>query len=108
MSNTRKWDNKIEEPEMRIWVCEDGLAIDPDIPIMVAETYFPDIDAPSTVFMALFHRREWDKEVHRAMYDLSKFRSKQIRVEYACSNRTIVNPREYIDKFIYFEARQVV
>lgn len=93
---------------MRIWTCDDGLPIDEDIPLMVTEAYFPDIDEPILPFMALFNRDKWDMDVNREIREIPSMRSKQIRCEYACSNRTIVNPREYCDKFIYFETRQVV
>lgn len=105
--SARNWIPRVVEPDMRIWTNDDGLPFNPDLPLMAFEAYYPDIDDPAILLCgnAARHRRHWDSKRNREIREMPNKGSKQISVEYACSNRTVVSPREYIEKKIYFEVR---
>ena len=105
----QNWIPRVAEPNICIWTNDDGLPFNSDIPLMATEAYFPDIDDPAILFCAnsAKHRSTWDSKRNKEIREMPRKCSKQISVEYACSNRTVVSPREYIEKFIYFEVRQL-
>lgn len=106
--NEDKWTLRKEEPEIRIWSCEDGLPFNPDLPLLQVEMYFPDVDDPAIILEALFERRKYDVEMNQVIKDLPRHSSKQVRAYYNLSKRTIVAPREFCTKKIYFELSQAV
>lgn len=75
-NNTRKWTPRIEEAGLRIWTCDEGLPFNPEIPLMMTEAYYPDIDDPALPLMGLMHRDKWDMKVNREIREIPKFRSK--------------------------------
>jgi hypothetical protein len=55
-----KWILRHKTMECRIWTCEDGLAIDPDLPMIQCEMYFPEVNDPAIIHEALALRRKFD------------------------------------------------
>ena len=47
---------------IRIWVRDKGLPIAPSLPVMQTEVYFPHIDDPAILYIALMSREKYNME----------------------------------------------
>jgi hypothetical protein len=69
------------------------------------EWYFPDIDDPVVLFSAMrpHHRMIYDGDLTDTIKELPDYSSKQIYVLNNLTTRTIVAPREFYVKRIFFQ-----
>ena len=44
---------RMNEEEIRIWTCDDGLWPEPKLPLMQCEFYLPEVDDPAIALMAM-------------------------------------------------------
>ena len=102
--DTKRWELVMEEDYMRIWLRSEGLSYNSDLPVMQVETYFPDVEDPAIIFAALLHRKKFEADEFEEMEFLPHLGGDQIVVERSLSKKTVVAPREFINKKVYFSA----
>ena len=103
----KRWDMKIDEPCMRIWIADEGWWPDPDNQILQSEYYLPNVDDPAILYMAMYphHRLIYDAEMANIVKVKQELCSKQIDIIYNLTHKTIVSPREFCTKRVHFEVR---
>lgn len=73
------------------------------MPIIQLEYYFPDIDDPRILMTAMVDfRHEFDMKSNEKLEKLAQFRNSNTVCHYIVGKKTVVAPRDCIEKRIFF------
>ena len=92
---------------IRMWVRDKGLPIAPSLPVMQTEVYFPHIDDPAILYIALMSREKYNMESFQVIENLPEFCSPQLLVQRFLSKAVGVAPREFVYKSVHFKVSQL-
>ena len=99
------WVVQRDDDDMRLWYRKRGLDSAPDIPLVQVEYYFPEIDDPRLISIAIAHfRHKFDLVTNESVEELEQYRNGNSGVYHIVGKETIVAARDVIEKRLVFEA----
>ena len=94
---------RTEGDNYRVWMNKDGISYNANAPIVESETYFPMFDNPLQVLHIILNQREkYDHKECKTLQYLPEYGGRQMRVLRTITRKNIVDPRECIEKKVYF------
>ena len=84
----------------------EGLQFRSNVPLIQLEYYFPDIDDPRLLMTAMVDfRHEFDMKNNEKLEELVKYRNGNTVCHHIIGKKTVVAPRDCVEKRIFFQAQ---
>ena len=75
------------------------------MPLVQVEYYFPNVEDPRILMTAMTDfRHEFDMWGNKMIEEMKQYRNSNTVCTHIISKKTVVAPREYIEKRIFFQA----